>query len=60
MGEEDVLTPTAAATLDANDPLATYREQFHIPSGSDGQECIYLCGNSLGLQPKTVRAYVEQ
>jgi kynureninase len=55
-----VLTLASAVELDANDALATYREQFHIPSGPAGQECIYLCGNSLGLQPKTARAYVEQ
>jgi kynureninase len=24
------------------------------------QECIYLCGNSLGLQPKTAREYVNR
>ena len=54
------LTSASAADLDAHDPLAAYRGKFHIPKGSDGQECIYLCGNSLGLQPKTVRAYVEQ
>jgi len=46
--------------MDANDPLAKYRERFFIPKGKDGEDCIYLCGNSLGLQPKSVRAYVEQ
>jgi kynureninase len=46
--------------LDAQDPLAAYRERFYIPYGADGQESIYLCGNSLGLQPKTARAYVAQ
>jgi kynureninase len=46
--------------MDANDPLAKYRERFYIPKGKNGEDCIYFCGNSLGLQPKTVRAYVEQ
>jgi kynureninase len=49
-----------AVEMDANDPLAKYRDRFHIPKTKTGDDCIYLCGNSLGLQPKTARAYVEQ
>lgn len=49
-----------AAEMDALDPLAKYRSQFHIPKHSDGSECVYLCGHSLGLQPKRVREYIEQ
>jgi len=49
-----------ALEMDAKDPLAKYRERFHIPKTKTGDECIYFCGNSLGLQPKSVRAYVEQ
>jgi kynureninase len=49
-----------ALEMDAGDPLAKYRERFHIPKTKTGNDCIYLCGNSLGLQPKSVRAYVEQ
>jgi kynureninase len=49
-----------ALRLDSCDPLRSYRERFFIPQTADGKECIYLCGNSLGLQPKTVRKYVEQ
>ena len=49
-----------AREMDARDPLAKYRERFHIPKGPDGADCLYLCGHSLGLQPKTVRSYVEQ
>lgn len=49
-----------ALEMDAQDPLAKYRERFHIPKTKTGGDCIYLCGNSLGLQPKAVRAYVEQ
>jgi kynureninase len=51
--------PTAA-TLDATDPLAIFRQEFHIPPGPDGQPCAYFCGNSLGLLPKTARAAVER
>jgi kynureninase len=37
-----------------------YRNRFHIPKGPDGADSAYLCGHSLGLQPKSVRAYIEQ
>ena len=49
-----------ARELDAADPLAKYREQFHIPAGPDGDPVIYFCGNSMGLQPRSARAAVEQ
>ncbi len=35
-----------------------FKDQFHIPA-IHGKESIYLCGNSLGLQPKTVKTYVN-
>jgi kynureninase len=46
--------------LDAADPLARYREQFHVPRRADGKPVIYFCGHSLGLQPKAVRGLIEQ
>ncbi|MFQ5583179.1 MAG: kynureninase [Calditrichia bacterium] len=49
-----------ALQMDANDPLRAFREQFFIPKQNDDGECIYLCGNSLGLQPKNVRQFIEQ
>ncbi|KXK54901.1 MAG: Selenocysteine lyase [Chlorobi bacterium OLB5] len=49
-----------AQSLDNNDPFKEYRNKFHIPAGKEGIELIYFAGNSLGLQPKTVRQYVEQ
>ena len=49
-----------AAEADANDPLKSFRDRFLIPEKSDGEKVIYLAGNSLGLQPKTVRSYIEQ
>ena len=49
-----------AASLDARDPLAKYRDQFYFPRAENGSEAIYLCGHSLGLQPKRTREYVEQ
>lgn len=53
-------TSEFANRLDAQDPLRNFRAQFHIPPGPDGQACVYLCGNSLGLQPRTARAAVER
>ena len=49
-----------ARQLDQNDPLREYRSKFFIPSQKDGTSHIYMCGNSLGLQPKTTRASLEQ
>lgn len=49
-----------AVAMDARDPLADYRNRFHIPKGSSGADCVYLCGHSLGLQPKTARGYIER
>ena len=48
-----------AARLDSDDPLRGYRERFHIPCRADGEPVIYFCGQSLGLQPTSVRALVE-
>lgn len=49
-----------AIQQDTNDQLKNYHEKFFIPVNKDKKEQIYFCGNSLGLQPKTVRSYVEQ
>lgn len=48
-----------AKELDNNDELKHFREQFHIPK-VNGKEAIYFCGNSLGLQPKATRQFIEQ
>ncbi|MBN8825534.1 MULTISPECIES: kynureninase [unclassified Spirosoma] len=50
---------TFAQQLDQNDPLRHFRERFHIPQ-RNGKPLTYLCGNSLGLQPKSARAALEQ
>lgn len=44
-----------ALALDAADALRDCRECFFVPAGRDGNPQIYLCGNSLGLQPKATR-----
>lgn len=49
-----------AAAMDARDPLAHFRDRFLIPKAKSGNACIYLCGHSLGLQPRTARAYLDQ
>jgi kynureninase len=49
-----------ARRLDAADPLHSFREQFLLPRRADGSPLVYLCGHSLGLQPATARAFVEQ
>ena len=48
-----------AASLDEADSLKHFRERFLIPKAADGSDAIYFTGNSLGLQPKTTRAYIE-
>lgn len=47
-----------AKSLDAQDSLKSYRELFHIPQHA-GKDIVYLCGNSLGLQPKSTKEYLE-
>lgn len=46
--------------LDKIDPLRNFRERFHIPKQPNGTDVIYLTGNSLGLQPKSTRSFIEQ
>ena len=53
-------TRAFAQAMDAQDPLRHFRDRFHMPKHTDGSDCLYLCGNSLGLQPKSLRGYVEQ
>ncbi len=46
-----------ARKLDEEDPLKKFRDKFYIPI-LHGKESIYLCGNSLGLQPKNTQDLV--
>jgi kynureninase len=52
--------PEFAVVLDQRDSLASFRHRFFFPKTKDGEDCIYLCGHSLGLQPKAARGYIEQ
>ena len=53
-------TADFALILDAKDELRKYRDKFHIPLQKNGEEHIYMCGNSLGLQPKRTKEYLNQ
>lgn len=43
------------ASLDQDDPLAHFRQQFSLPDNM-----VYLCGNSLGAMPKQALASAQQ
>ncbi|WP_293299786.1 kynureninase [Pedobacter sp. UBA4863] len=45
---------TFAQTMDRQDPLRAMRDQYLFPQ-QNGKPFIYLCGNSLGLQPKVAK-----
>ncbi|NDI97729.1 kynureninase [Flavobacterium sp. LaA7.5] len=48
-----------AQQLDSKDKLAKYRDEFIFPH-INGKQVIYFTGNSLGLQPKRTKAYVDE
>lgn len=48
-----------ARNLDENDSLKAFRDQFRIPQ-KNGRDCIYFTGNSLGLQPKETKNYIQE
>jgi kynureninase len=47
-----------AQQLDYVDPFSQFRNKFNIPKQANGEDEIYLCGNSLGLQPRLAQDYV--
>lgn len=49
-----------ADKMDALDPLKGFRDQFYFPKHTDGNEAVYLCGNSLGLQPKSAKRAIDE
>ena len=53
-------TKEFALSLDEDDTLKHYRNEFHIPLKKNGEEHVYLCGNSLGLQPKRTKKFINQ
>lgn len=48
-----------AQSLDQADPLRELRQDFLFPQ-QNGKPFIYLCGNSLGLQPKAAREVLNE
>jgi kynureninase len=48
----------AALAHDAADALSAYADEFHHPYDPQGRRLIYLCGHSLGLQPKGAAQFV--
>lgn len=64
---ESILSAAAPAILDSKDSLKKFQDEFIYPDlpivegfqFAENQRPIYLCGNSLGLQPKNTISYVE-
>ncbi|MEI7509705.1 MAG: kynureninase [Flavobacterium sp.] len=48
-----------AQSLDNQDDLQEYRKEFIFPQ-HNGKDVIYFTGNSLGLQPKKAKTYVDE
>ena len=48
-----------AKSLDTQDNLRSYRDEFIFPK-INGKEVIYFTGNSLGLQPKRTKKFVDE
>lgn len=49
-----------AQKMDQEDSLSHFRSKFYLPTQENGQPYIYLCGNSLGLLPKSTEAAIQQ
>ena len=49
-----------AKQQDKEDVLYHLRNLFHIPKDKKGDEWLYFTGNSLGLQPKSTKRYINQ
>ncbi len=47
-----------AKQLETASPIAQTRDLFHIPKQHD-KKALYLCGHSLGLQPKTTQDAIQ-
>jgi kynureninase len=75
--DKEEFTKQHAKSLDAQDPLRHFRQEFIIPTKADlkrktlakpsheeSEDCTYLCGNSLGLQPRRtndrIQAFLSQ
>lgn len=52
-------TSQYAQEQDSIDELRSFRDRFYFPQ-HEGQDVVYLTGNSLGLQPKSAEDYLKQ
>jgi len=52
-------TKAFAQELDKQDPLHHYKNEFIFPQ-HNGKNVVYFTGNSLGLQPKRTKKYVDE
>lgn len=52
-------TLSFAKKLDREDSLKSFRNQFEIPL-VNGKKSIYFTGNSLGLQPKSTKKFINE
>ncbi|MBA3486439.1 MAG: kynureninase [Lysobacter sp.] len=57
MYSDEYFSDEHARALDAADPLRSLRDEFLIPK-HNGSDQAYFCGNSLGLQPRSVKGHV--
>ena len=48
-----------AKKLDKNDELSSFRDLFYLPTFTKN-DVVYFTGNSLGLQPKTVKKFIQK
>jgi kynureninase len=55
-----MLDPAEATALEVADPVPSRRHLFHVPKAEGGGEQVYLCGNSLGLQPRSCREMLSR
>ena len=55
----DIASRDHTIALDAADELKQFQDRFAIPTHGAGM-CVYLCGNSLGLQPTRARKLVNE
>jgi kynureninase len=53
-------TESFAREMDERDSLKSFRDKFYVPKQKNGADVLYFTGNSLGLQPKRTREYIEQ
>lgn len=54
------MTLTEARSLDSQDPLKKFRDEFIFPNTPDKNQALYFAGHSLGLMPKKASVYINE